>query len=860
MLDITTTNSRRRKRSAATKSSSSTKNRTALLLIFGMASVIFYDDLLSLDDTLSSFYNDYDYAADDREGTIEDREDIVQDNRDEGRRGLRGPQISNAQLRKSIHQQTLNPLHQQANHAAHIVQQIANTNSQLRDGSKEKAMYDYYTGNEWHTNQQVQQRQQQQQPQQLGRDLYNTDEHTIYHPSASHPSLASTAKMDPQSSTTTNNKQIRYQDVGQQGYDYYTNDVWHLKQQGDTEEELITKKENTRWLKSIDQLHQDEALSEFDYHLQSEWTRPTEDEPQPPVEIERHTLLDVIKSQDWSSGSQEGIMGEGGSDGGSQEETAIVMYNPITDTFIGLSKPSSFSNLSTNNKLDHVSMRNSDLVSTEDEGTSSQQQNELWNSMRNLVIMLRATFPMRFQGVDSDELILVIKTGHQSTLGEGLAEGREGDHNSDLSNMITQSTEVPVLMFGSTLRQHSAISQQHIIPMPSSGLHLGCFREWSLHHTVCDKILHPGTGNGNGERRGDNWWTKNKEWDTLIPQVVWRGLDTDYLPTSTHTTMKTRPQNIDHVEELVVEPAVMKRRKRRLHHGHKGVRKEERVETVHDLVESHTTERYTRALSSIKEQLLPRWKGAVLSAVSCLYLSPDCLHLLDLTLQKLTNSLPQHISSSQEAELEVQQGQRDGLPWANIKFSRHLGTDKLPSDLSSDSQDEEDATARPANIMEYKYQLDLAGSSGTAASDTLDKLAMPGVLFHHVTPTQDYIHAHLTAWKHYIPIQEDLSDLKEKFYWAESHQDQAKKIALEGIEFMKQLGTPQGFGRIYEQDFVRPLRRVVDAYQPVSSLGRTYGGKGSAVVDVLAQLESSGYVPIIGCSGRSDTPDSCQPI
>ena len=201
------------------------------------------------------------------------------------------------------------------------------------------------------------------------------------------------------------------------------------------------------------------------------------------------------------------------------------------------------------------------------------------------------------------------------------------------------------------------------------------------------------------------------------------------------------------------------------------------------------------------------------------------------------------------------------MPWANIKFSRHLGTDKLPSDLSIDSQDGEEDTSstRPANIMEYKYQLDLAGPSGTAASDTLDKLAMPGVLLHHVTPTQDYIHAHLTAWKHYIPIQEDLSDLKDKFVWAESHPDQARKIALEGIEFMKQLGTPQGFGRIYEQDFVQPLRRVIDAYQPVSSLS-SYGGKGSAVVDVLAQLESSGYVPIIGCSGNSDTPDSCQPI
>ena len=68
--------------------------------------------------------------------------------------------------------------------------------------------------------------------------------------------------------------------------------------------------------------------------------------------------------------------------------------------------------------------------------------------MRNLVIMLRSTFPMRFQGEKSDELILVIKTG-VGLEGDGLVEG---DHTSDLSSMITKPTKVPVLMFGSTLR------------------------------------------------------------------------------------------------------------------------------------------------------------------------------------------------------------------------------------------------------------------------------------------------------------------------------------------------------------------------------------------------------------------------
>lgn len=67
-----------------------------------------------------------------------------------------------------------------------------------------------------------------------------------------------------------------------------------------------------------------------------------------------------------------------------------------------------------------------------------------------------------------------------------------------------------------------------------------------------------------------------------------------------------------------------------------------------------------------------------------------------------------------------------------------------------------------------------------------------------------------------LPVSADLKDLKQKFDWTESHPYQARKIANASTEFMKELGTPQGFGKLYEQDFVEPLRRVLEAYQPVS--------------------------------------------
>ena len=41
--------------------------------------------------------------------------------------------------------------------------------------------------------------------------------------------------------------------------------------------------------------------------------------------------------------------------------------------------------------------------------------------------------------------------------------------------------------------------------------------------------------------------------------------------------------------------------------------------------------------------------------------------------------------------------------------------------------------ARP-DIAKYKYHIDLGGGGGTTWMGTLEKLAMPGLLFHHITP------------------------------------------------------------------------------------------------------------------------------
>ena len=157
------------------------------------------------------------------------------------------------------------------------------------------------------------------------------------------------------------------------------------------------------------------------------------------------------------------------------------------------------------------------------------------------------------------------------------------------------------------------------------------------------------------------------------------------------------------------------------------------------------------------------------------------------------------------------------------------------------------------DLAKYKYQIDLGGGGGTTWTGTISKLPMPGLLFHHITPTKDYFHDRLKPWKHFVPVSPDLSDLKEKFDWAESNPNQAKKIADQATEFMRYLGTPEGFGQMFEEDFVEPLRRIIDAYQPIST---TQPGK--TLMDVLQSPQGSKMVRVLECSGLVMYSSSCE--
>ena len=93
-------------------------------------------------------------------------------------------------------------------------------------------------------------------------------------------------------------------------------------------------------------------------------------------------------------------------------------------------------------------------------------------------------------------------------------------------------------------------------------------------------------------------------------------------------------------------------------------------------------------------------------------------------------------------------------------------------------------------------------------------MLMPGVLFHHETPTKDWFYHLMEPWVHYIPINTDLSNLREQYDWAEANPEKVKMIAEESTKLAEYLLSSKYMDTVYEELFVAYLGKVVKAYQP----------------------------------------------
>jgi len=440
---------------------------------------------------------------------------------------------------------------------------------------------------------------------------------------------------------------------------------------------------------------------------------------------------------------------------------------------------------------------------------------KLLNSFNDITYMLRKAFTQRFVKGESDELVIPISSGDFPSIKTVCLNHFKRQLADDVSttssslslqiiNTCTNS-KAPVLNFGSVFNEESIMPNMIAMPMPEPH-HLPCFRMWADKHQICDE-LQPKQFVERRRNTGELYKGRGQSHYQMVYGKEY-GIDWDDL--------------IPQVVWRGTDFSYLSR--------HNSLRKIQFNDEVFTSKEAAVVE-YLMSEESYNT-LLPRWKATVLTA-----------------------------------EAEVNTKSDDEIPWANMKFSSYINRGSKTRTQGSKQykkwEDIDMATGEylgSEQLLHYKYHIDLGGGGGTTWSGTIIKLALPGLLFHHVTPAKDYIHDYMKPMVHYVPIKEDLSDLKEKFEWAESHPDEAKQIANEATKLMRYLTSEEGFREMYQQRIVEPLKIVIDAYQPLSAthFPTTHAerlrnpNKSSSWKDVkkaIAQIEGEGTLrPVIECA------------
>jgi len=400
---------------------------------------------------------------------------------------------------------------------------------------------------------------------------------------------------------------------------------------------------------------------------------------------------------------------------------------------------------------------------------------------------LRKNFPERFQG--EQDLVLMLSCGDAPRI-------KRQCMSSEKNNYCGNADFAPILQFGSVFVDTNYSPTMIAMPQPVRP-HLPCFDEWQASDFgklkgVCQDIQPPIYD-----------VTSNQDyWDNLVPQVIWRGSDFNFL----HSLFPDMRSPI----ELDIAP------------------------NEQGLDDSQFANEYDKKRWAIEtlwgmweEKLLPRWRGVLMT-------------------------------SEAEIEVSIEEEQRGTvsnkqIPWINIKFTHFSSKgEKIPVGKKEEYQKLQSLGiscigdyVSMSDQANYKYHIDLGGGGGTTWTGTIQKLALPGVLFHHVTPTKDWFHDMLVPWVHYIPINTDLSDLREKYEWAESHPDEARRISENGTSFVRWMASVEGFGRLYEAYLATPLRNAMLAYQ--NSVPSEYEGK--RVLDIIIEKGNGEFTIVSTCSG-----------
>ena len=113
-----------------------------------------------------------------------------------------------------------------------------------------------------------------------------------------------------------------------------------------------------------------------------------------------------------------------------------------------------------------------------------------------------------------------------------------------------------------------------------------------------------------------------------------------------------------------------------------------------------------------------------------------------------------------------------------------------------------------SEFVRYRYLLDVGGVSGTTWSALRAKLLSGSLVFKVELPWADWWHHTLQPMRDYVPVRPDLSDLHERFLWAEANLHTAKSIAISGARAAARTNGPSAIHAAISTTLRAAIERV----------------------------------------------------
>lgn len=266
------------------------------------------------------------------------------------------------------------------------------------------------------------------------------------------------------------------------------------------------------------------------------------------------------------------------------------------------------------------------------------------------------------------------------------------------------------------------------------------------------------------------------DWDERVSLVTWRGGDVPFVPGMPFGADRLEGDTCAALLRDVIDMSQGDADAYAAGTSQKGVtaRKDDAGEppprnvTLDDIVAWMSS---TEGAAAARN-LTPRWRAVIMSAVA----------------RKSAQAQAQAVSDGATLGAEGGFASRAGLlpgEWLDAKFTALANTKcagLLPAELVGEKRNHEQR-------QHYKYTLDVGGHGGTSWMGTLTAMSTASLVFRVDSPMADFYDAELHPWVHYVPVASDLSDLAERYLWAQNNQAQAREIAATGAVYARDMSA-----------------------------------------------------------------------